>query len=100
MPRSGAGYSFAPAAQRSRVAALRILQARQEWFILTIPPLVYFALCVRSNINLGVRHMLPVYPFAFLWMATVLFGPYRQRLDGLYRQVSILCLALLAAESL
>ena len=34
------------------------------WLI--IPPLVYFALAVLSRFNLGVRHLLPVYPFLFV----------------------------------
>ena len=80
-------------------AALRMLRARPEWFILTIPPLVYFALCLRSNINIGVRHMLPVYPFAFIWMAAVLFGPHSRRLDGFYRRAALVCVALAAVES-
>jgi tetratricopeptide (TPR) repeat protein len=33
---------------------------------LIIPPLVYFALAVLSRFNLGVRHLLPVYPFLFV----------------------------------
>jgi len=33
---------------------------------------VYFALCMRSHVNLGVRHILPVYPFLFIALAAAL----------------------------
>jgi len=33
---------------------------------LTVPPLVYFALAVLSRFNIGIRHLLPIYPFLFV----------------------------------
>jgi hypothetical protein len=33
---------------------------------LVIPPAVYLISAMRSNLNLGLRHVLPVYPFIFL----------------------------------
>jgi 4-amino-4-deoxy-L-arabinose transferase-like glycosyltransferase len=35
---------------------------RQMLFLL-LPPLVYFAVCLLAGMNIGVRHLLPVYPF-------------------------------------
>lgn len=40
-----------------------------EWAVLTAPPLIYFGLSMMSHINLGVRHLLPVYPFLFAGLA-------------------------------
>jgi len=94
----GAAFSIV-SGQGARAAALRMLRARPEWFALVIPPLVYFALCVRSNINIGVRHMLPVYPFAFIWVAVVLFGPHSRKLDGFYRRAAMVCIGLVVIES-
>jgi hypothetical protein len=95
------GAAFATVSGKgAREAALCILRARVEWFALAIPPLVYFALCVRSNINIGLRHMLPVYPFAFIWIAAVLFGPHGRRLHGFYRRAAVVLLTLVAIESL
>lgn len=37
-------------------------RGREMWFLL-LPPLVYFAVSLFSPINIGVRHLLPVYPF-------------------------------------
>jgi hypothetical protein len=33
---------------------------------LLIPPAVYFAAALTTNLNLGLRHVLPVYPFIFI----------------------------------
>lgn len=40
--------------------------------VLVLPPLVFFALAVESHINLGIRHILPVYPFLYLLAACTL----------------------------
>lgn len=64
---------------------------------LLIPPLFYFGISMSSHINLGVRHLLPVYPFLYLFGAAVLahaFSPKRVAL------VAGLIVALQAAESL
>ncbi|MGA2328150.1 MAG: glycosyltransferase family 39 protein [Bryobacteraceae bacterium] len=50
----------------------RIREVPFEWMVLLLPPLVYFALCMRSHVNLGVRHILPVYPFLFIALAAAL----------------------------
>lgn len=45
-------------------AALR-KRIRIPWYV-WLPPLVYFALLCRSDIQIGHRHLLPMYPFLFL----------------------------------
>jgi hypothetical protein len=35
-------------------------------FILWVPALVYFSLAVWARMNIGVRHILPIYPFLFV----------------------------------
>jgi hypothetical protein len=35
---------------------------------LLIPVLIFFAIAVWSRFNIGVRHILPVYPFLFVWL--------------------------------
>ena len=37
-----------------------------RWIAILVPAAVYFALCVASHINLGVRHLLPIYPFLYV----------------------------------
>ena len=38
----------------------------REFIFLTLPPALYFAVAMGSKLNLGIRHILPVYPFLFL----------------------------------
>ena len=39
---------------------------RRELSFLVVPAVVYFAAAMKSNFNIGVRHILPVYPFFIL----------------------------------
>ncbi len=52
---------------------------RREWISpmtlgLALPPLLYFGFSMTSGINIGMRHILPVYPFLYVgaagWLAT------------------------------
>jgi hypothetical protein len=38
---------------------------RREWVVLAVPLMVYWALVMSSGINIGVRHLLPVYPLTY-----------------------------------
>jgi hypothetical protein len=40
-------------------------QYRRELIYLGIPPLIYFVVAMTSGMNIGVRHILPIYPFLF-----------------------------------
>ena len=52
---------------------------KREWISpmtlgLTLPPLLYFVFSMTSGINIGMRHILPIYPFLYVgaaaWLAT------------------------------
>jgi hypothetical protein len=47
--------------RRPSMAALR--KARFAWFVLVVPLAVYVPLALNSNLNIGIRHLLPAYPF-------------------------------------
>ncbi|MEO8131963.1 MAG: hypothetical protein ABI822_33015, partial [Bryobacteraceae bacterium] len=47
----------------------RRLNLRRELVYLTIPPALYFAVSIASRMNVGVRHLLPIYPFIILLAA-------------------------------
>jgi len=51
---------------------------RPELALLAIPALVYFAFTLRSAFNLGIRHLLPIYPFLCAFAAIVLFDAIRK----------------------
>jgi hypothetical protein len=35
---------------------------------LLLPPIAFFSLAVYSKFNIGLRHILPIYPFLFVWL--------------------------------
>lgn len=37
-----------------------------ETWIFGLPPLLYFLISLQSNLNIGLRHLFPIYPFMFL----------------------------------
>ncbi len=45
-----------------------------EWYILIVPAVVYFGFSVSSHINIGIRHLLPIYPFLYILIAAGLAG--------------------------
>jgi hypothetical protein len=42
-----------------------------KWVALAMPMVVYGAMLLTSHVNLGVRYLLPVYPFLFILLAAV-----------------------------
>jgi hypothetical protein len=52
---------------------------RSELWVLVVPPGVYFLFSMYSHINIGLRHILPIYPFLFVLIAASLF-----RLQGTF----------------
>jgi len=51
------------------LAALFVLPRRaapRELLFLTIPPAFYFAVAMATNLNIGLRHILPIYPYLFI----------------------------------
>jgi 4-amino-4-deoxy-L-arabinose transferase-like glycosyltransferase len=53
---------------------------RPELSLLAIPALLYFAFTLMSSFNLGIRHLLPIYPFLCAFAAIVLFDAIRKPL--------------------
>lgn len=44
---------------------------RRELLLMSIFPAVYFAFAIFTHINIGVRHLLPIYPFLLLYAGAV-----------------------------
>jgi dolichyl-phosphate-mannose-protein mannosyltransferase len=49
------------------------------WLGLLIPPLIYFLFSMTSAINIGMRHILPVYPFLYVAAAALLAQAFPKR---------------------
>jgi len=43
-----------------------VVSWRRPRFELLVPVIVYFAFSLASGLNIGLRHLLPIYPFLFL----------------------------------
>jgi hypothetical protein len=84
-------------------AAWRWRRAKQpprwEWICFGVPPIVYLLFAMGSNLNLGVRHVLPVYPFLFI-LAGAAFAALWEWRRRMARMGGAVLLVLLAAETL
>jgi 4-amino-4-deoxy-L-arabinose transferase-like glycosyltransferase len=74
--------------------ATRWFTARREILYLVLPPVVCFAVATTSNMNIGARHLLPIYPFLY-----VLGAGAASRLIALNRQWIILVATLLVWQA-
>ncbi|MDZ7799114.1 MAG: glycosyltransferase family 39 protein [Patescibacteria group bacterium] len=50
-----------------------------KYWLIIWPPLIYFLWSLTSHINLGVRHILPVYPFIFIGLSSLVSIKIRKR---------------------
>jgi 4-amino-4-deoxy-L-arabinose transferase-like glycosyltransferase len=73
--------------------------ARFEWYVIILPPVLYFFTCLTSHINIGVRHLLPLYPFVFVGIGSALFVSGK-RIPRTTLRIAILSLILVALESI
>lgn len=49
------------------------------WLAFLVPPLAFFGASMTSHINIGIRHLLPVYPCLYVLTAAALVKALRQR---------------------
>ncbi|MCP5111153.1 MAG: hypothetical protein GY953_09985, partial [bacterium] len=63
--------------------------------VLVVPPVAYLATTLTSGLNVGIRHVLPIYVFGFVWIAALVPRAGRRS------RIALVCLlTLLAVESL
>ncbi len=67
---------------------------------LILPAAVYFAAALHANLNLGLRHIFPVYPFVFIGIGLATAHLWRQRQRITRIAVGLLVLALISASLL
>jgi hypothetical protein len=67
-----------------------------KWFVMAVPPAAYLALALGTHFHAGIRHLLPIYPFLFVFAACVLCGGAALRWRW---RVALGGAALLAVES-
>jgi 4-amino-4-deoxy-L-arabinose transferase-like glycosyltransferase len=66
---------------------------------LFIPPALFLASAMRSNLNLGLRHILPIYPFIYLGIALAVSEAWRRR-RGVTKWIAGVLAIALAVETL
>jgi hypothetical protein len=76
--------------------AQRLRAAPMEWYVLLVPTAVYGGLALRSHINIGVRHLLPVWPLLLVAVSAALAQASRRR--G-WRVLIAVMIAIHAAEA-
>jgi 4-amino-4-deoxy-L-arabinose transferase-like glycosyltransferase len=69
------------------------LTRRRELVYTLAPPVIYLAVAMMSGMNIGVRHLLPMYAFAIIFAAEATVT-----LAGKDRRWAVLCSALIAAH--
>lgn len=78
------------------LASLRALPFSAYWLV--VPFLLYFGTSLTSHINLGVRHLLPIYPFLFVmlgWLVAI----RSQRFQHGFHFIIVSLVMLVAIES-
>jgi hypothetical protein len=67
-------FALAAALASWRLRRVCLRDAGFQWFQLVVPPAAYFTVSLLSRFNAGLRHLLPVYPFLFVFVAAVLLA--------------------------
>lgn len=57
---------------------IRLPALRREIFFIAAPPIVWFAVAMTSKLDIGIRHVLPVYPFLIVFAGAVAWMLIRQ----------------------
>jgi len=71
------------------IAARRFRKWREISY-LTIPPAIYMAFSMAGGMNIGIRHMLPVYTFLFVLIGGAVWQLAQQNRTWLYAAVALL----------
>jgi hypothetical protein len=65
-----------------------------DWYVMAVPMTAFFLFSMRSHINIGLRHILPVYPFLFVLLSAIVLGaPFRKSLPVLLAVVVLIQIA-------
>jgi 4-amino-4-deoxy-L-arabinose transferase-like glycosyltransferase len=82
------------------LASWPLLFLNRKWLWLAAAPLTYFAISMFAGIDIGIRHILPVYPFLYLLAAAALWTASQTRHARLAQAIALLCVAGAATEAL
>ena len=60
------------------VVGTLLSRKKTAYLWLAIPVLIYFALAILSRFNIGIRHLLPIYPFLFVLIGGAVQGLWQE----------------------
>lgn len=66
------------------------LKAQREILFLTIPPLIYMLIAIDTGLNIGARHILPMYPFLCVLIGGAVFALARTQRNWIFIAVALL----------
>ncbi|WP_446744988.1 ArnT family glycosyltransferase [Silvibacterium acidisoli] len=69
----------------------RRLDGWQRLVYLVVPPLVYLLIAIDTGLNIGARHILPMYPFLAVLIAGAAVALWRQHRAWAYVTAALLC---------
>jgi hypothetical protein len=80
---------------------VRASDCPHHWALLClgIPAGIYFLMALRTNLNIGLRHVLPVYPLFYVVIGRTIAEGWRRRVR-LVRPATIALIAVLAIETI
>jgi hypothetical protein len=90
---AGVGFLF-----RKRLLE-RLRAAPPQWTMVIVPPLVLFGVAMSGGHNLGLRHILPVYPFLFIAVSAAVLGLASGRRRALVAGLLVVVVSLEILES-
>ncbi len=73
------GVVAAPPPPPGRFCGAGIARPDSGWLWLIAPVFIYLAIAVLSRMNIGLRHLLPIYPFLFVLCGGIAAGLWRSR---------------------
>jgi tetratricopeptide (TPR) repeat protein len=77
--------------------AIRGREVRREVLFMAIPPAFYFLVAIGSGVNLGVRHILPVFPYLLALVGYAAWTLARQRRHWAYLIAGLLAFHIISS---
>ena len=74
------------------------LTASREILVLTIPPVFYLIVAMSSGMNIGVRHILPMYPFLWILIAGAAYALIQHSRRWTYLVVALLVFQIISTS--
>ena len=80
---------------------LREIDSSKRWALLCllVPTAIYFLFALRTNLNIGLRHVLPIYPPIYIAIGCAIASAWRTRMRWV-RPITVTLMLILSAETL